>query len=112
VLDRYPNQHTIDNLWKLFDSRCAYSGNLLDRKRREGHADHLVATAEGGTNHPSNFALACGRCNSDEKLDGHWEGCLRRKCAGDKALFMARRRRILDWVRLQGGAPPRPDPAV
>ncbi len=112
ALDRYPKRRTIDELWEFFDSRCAYSGDLLDRKRREGHADHLVATTAGGTNHASNFVLACGRCNGDEKLGGDWVAFLRRKCAGNRAVFSARRKRILEWVLLQGGVPPRPNMAL
>lgn len=100
-------------LWTFFAASCAYCGDPLERELREGHADHLVATAAGGTNHPSNFVLACGRCNGDEKLDSDWEAFLRLKCADeDPTVFPARRARILEWVHSQAGELPQPDQAA
>jgi hypothetical protein len=113
VLDRYPTPATVAALWAHFYGCCAYCGDTLERELREGHADHLVATAAGGSNHPSNFVLACGRCNGDEKLDRDWESFLHLKCADEEpAVFTARRDRILEWSRQQGGAPPQPDAAA
>ncbi len=113
VLDRYPTPGTVAELWDHFDASCAYCGDPLERELREGHADHLVATAAGGTNHPSNFVLACGRCNGDEKLDSDWKSFLELKCADEEpTMLSARHERILEWVRSQGGAPPQPDQAA
>lgn len=44
--------------WEAFKHRCVYCG-----KGAQGY-DHKIAISRGGTNHASNLAPACTRCNS------------------------------------------------
>src|SRR3954470_16106894 len=83
VLDRYPSKKQVARLWEFFDSRCAFCQASLSRQLRNGHVDHLIAVAEGGTNHPSNFVLSCGVCNGDERRESNWYDFLRSKTGND-----------------------------
>ena len=48
--------------------RCCYChcDMALDPRARDGATiEHIVARADGGSNHISNIAIACQRCNSE-----------------------------------------------
>ncbi len=93
VVDPEPSAAEITTLWEYFNSVCAYCASSLDRTKREGDIDHLVA---GGTNHISNRVLSCKRCNGDERRDADWQEFLRKK-ACDEATFNVRRDKIQAW---------------
>ncbi|HEV7784427.1 MAG TPA: HNH endonuclease signature motif containing protein [Thermoanaerobaculia bacterium] len=110
VLDRYPSKKQVARMWEFFDDRCVYCQDTLSRQIRNGHVDHLVAVAEGGTNRLSNFVLSCGFCNGDERRESNWDEFLRWKAGKDSDAYDRRRSKILAWVELNGGSPPIPDP--
>jgi hypothetical protein len=112
VLDRYPSKRSIGRLWVHFESSCAFCERQLARELRNGHADHLVAVADGSTNHLSNFVLSCGICNGDERREAPWDAFLLSKCEGDPEAYQRRHNRIMAWIELNGGRAPAPDPAV
>lgn len=97
ILDPEPTRKDMDRLWKYFDSSCAYCGRALVRSERNGHADHLVPTSMGGTNHISNHVLACDKCNGDEKRDQEWHEFLALKVR-DRAKYRVMSDRIKLWV--------------
>jgi hypothetical protein len=66
----------------------------------------------GGGNHLGNLVLACGTCNGDEKREEEWREFLRRKTAGDPALFAEREQVILGWFQLWPRATSREEPEV
>jgi hypothetical protein len=109
LLDKPLKEYQLDELWQFFDSRCAYCCESLDRARREGHADHLVSVSLGGANSISNFVLACGKCNGDDKREMDWEPFLAQKNP-DSRLREERRDRILRWIALHKGTVPHRDP--
>ena len=62
------------------DTKCDYCGRetlppdgvyLGQGRDRLASLDHIVPRAQGGEEHPSNFALACYACNQ-EKSDAYW----------------------------------------
>lgn len=59
-----PGHHTgldIQNLYIEQDGCCHYCGKaFVDRAY---HVDHMTPLSRGGTNWPSNLALACPACN-------------------------------------------------
>src|SRR5688572_18853574 len=69
IVDPHPNASQIHQIWSFFDSSCAYCGRSLVRGNRDAHIDHLVSKGSGGSNALSNFVLACGICNGDEKRE-------------------------------------------
>lgn len=85
-------------IWAFFDASCAYCGVLLDRKRREGHIDHLVSSKGGGDERLGNLVLACGTCNGDEKREMNWHAFLVQRCP-DPVVREERNRRIEEWSR-------------
>ena len=95
VVDPEPSAREITKLWEYFGAVCAYCARPLDRAKREGDVDHLVAS---GTNHISNRVLSCKQCNGDEKRDSDWQEFLGKK-ACDIATFNERRDRIQAWCR-------------
>jgi HNH endonuclease len=97
ILDPHPSGEDINKLWEHFDSSCAYCGTRIDRKSRQGHRDHAVPAALGGTNAIRSFVLACARCNGDEKREEPWELFLTKKCPSVEVLE-SRRRQIRDWI--------------
>ena len=111
VLDRRPRKSEVDALWVFFESKCAYCGTQLDRSKREGHIDHLLAAASRGSNHISNCVLACGRCNGDNKREMAWELFLRSINKNDDD-FALRRDRIMNWVSLRRGLAPSYDSSL
>lgn len=102
VIDEHPSREDIDAIWKYFESECAYCGVKLQRAKKEGHLDHLVAASSDGSNHLSNRVLSCATCNEGEKRDLHWEKFLAAKIC-DPILLEKRRKRILAWQDLHGG---------
>lgn len=84
-------------VWEYFFSQCAYCGCELHRENRDGHIDHLIAAAMGGSNSLNNRVLACEDCNGNEKRDRAWEEFLREKCKGVGKVFRVRRDRITAW---------------
>jgi 5-methylcytosine-specific restriction endonuclease McrA len=54
-----------DIAWKLFqqDNKCAYCHQEFS-EALPCTIDHIVPLSRGGTNWPSNLAMACGPCNS------------------------------------------------
>jgi len=103
IVDPSPSKKEENKIWEYFDSRCAYCGKRLNRTRKEGHIDHLVSSAKGGTNHISNRVLSCATCNEKEKLDRPWEEFLIQKNS-NKTLASQRREKILKWRRLNCNA--------
>ena len=98
VIDAEPSRAAIAELWKHFESRCAYCGRVLDKPLREGHIDHLAPTTRGGTNHLSNRVLSCSSCNGDEKRERDWREFLREKNS-DAGVFDQRRTFRCDHVQ-------------
>lgn len=96
LVDPGPDAAQQLEIWRFFNSNCAYCGILVEKRRKEGHIDHLLSAAEGGANHISNRVLSCAPCNEKEKRDLPWEAFLRSK-APDEATYTARRSRILEW---------------
>jgi hypothetical protein len=102
ILDAQPSATVIAAMWIHFGAACAFCGLALDRDAREGHRDHLVARAAGGSNHPANLVLACGRCNGDERRNADWRSFLAAKCRTPRELE-ERSERISTWVAQHGG---------
>lgn len=96
MLDPELRPAEVNSIWTYFRSACAYCELPLTRSSREGHIDHLVSTAQGGTNHISNRVLSCGACNGDEKRERAWEEFLRAK-SSDDSTFASRGARIHEW---------------
>jgi 5-methylcytosine-specific restriction endonuclease McrA len=59
-------------VWSITGGRCFYCSVELSRERsaeapnRSFHVDHLVAKANGGPDHISNYVPACHSCNSSK----------------------------------------------
>lgn len=99
ICDPYPSKAEENVLWVYFESSCAYCNVPIDRKARTGHLDHLLSSAEGGTNNIHNFVLACARCNGDEKRDESWISFLKRKSESELANTQ-RKEKIENWLSL------------
>lgn len=97
ILDPHPSPSEIAELWSYFESSCAYCGIPLDRASRNGHLDHILPTAMGGSNDIHNHLLSCARCNGDEKREEEWASFLARKVT-DTAVAAERRAHILAWI--------------
>lgn len=102
IYDPHPSPAEVNLLWEYFESCCAYCGSLIERDSRTGHLDHLVPSAEGGSNNIHNHALSCAKCNGDEKREEAWESFLERK-AESPSVLMLRKSKIEKWISL---APP------
>lgn len=57
--------HIARVLWPLQAGRCAYC--CLSLSETPYHVDHIIPKAHNGSNHISNLALACRRCNIRKK---------------------------------------------
>lgn len=101
ILDPHPSDVEISALWSYFQSSCAYCGTVLDRALRNGHLDHIVSAAAGGSNEIHNHLLACGMCNGDEKREEDWQVFLRNKVV-DPALSAGRHAHITGWIARGG----------
>lgn len=99
ILDPHPTPDEVARIWTHFQSSCAYCGLTIHQGSRDGHLDHAVSTALGGTNSVHSHVLACGRCNGDEKREESWESFLPKKCPTQEVLA-ARRTRICEWLAL------------
>ena len=99
IYDPHPPKKEIDGLWDYFDSSCAYCGIAIQRQSRTGHIDHLVPASEGGSNNVHNYALACARCNGDEKREESWLSFLKKK-SDNSQVFADRRLKIENWLSL------------
>lgn len=99
ILDPYPTRKEIDELWAFFNSCCAYCGIQIQRSSRVGHLDHVVSSAQGGTNSVHNHVLACAICNGDQKREEDWQVFLARMsdCSEVKAV---RGSRIQAWLAM------------
>jgi hypothetical protein len=85
-----------DQIWKYFNSRCAYCDKQINRELRHGHMDHLDCSANSGGNYIRNRVLACKECNGNEKRERDWREFLKSKCANDE-IFLERHKKITDW---------------
>ncbi len=99
ICDPHPANSEVDVLWEYFESCCVYCGSLIERDSRNGHLDHLVPIAEGGSNSIHNHALSCAKCNGDEKREESWESFLKRK-AESSSLRILRKTKIEQWISL------------
>lgn len=102
ILDPHPSNLEIEQLWTYFQSSCAYCGIPLDRTSRNGHLDHIVSSALGGTNEIHNHVLSCNKCNGDEKREEDWQSFLARKVT-DSALVAERHAHISGWIERADG---------
>lgn len=93
-----PSAKAKKEIWKFFDSRCAYCDRLLSETSRIGHIDHLVPLASLDRAIQSQFILACASCNSDNKRDMNWKTYLECICKGDQNVFLRRSSRIQEWI--------------
>lgn len=98
IYDSHPSKKEVNTLWEYFDYQCAYCGTLIDRDSRTGHIDHLVPTAEGGTNSIYNHALSCARCNGDEKREEAWEPFLKSKSYSFEE-YKQKKNKISQWLQ-------------
>ena len=96
VVDPSPTKKDEERIWEFFNSECAYCGKRLSKAHKEGHIDHLVSAAIGGSNDISNRVLSCATCNEKEKLDMPWESFLIQKNS-DKSIASRRKEKILKW---------------
>lgn len=58
-----PGKHSAKDIARIFAAqkgRCAYCRTKLGKKF---HVDHIIALANGGSNHPCNLQVTCPRCN-------------------------------------------------
>ena len=46
------------------NERCEYCGIRQSSVAARFHVEHIIARQHGGTDDPSNLALACDRCNA------------------------------------------------
>lgn len=99
ICDPSPKKKEEQMIWDFFDSECAYCGKQLKKNNKEGHIDHLVSSALGGSNCISNRVLSCANCNEKEKLDMPWEKFLDQKNP-DKSMASQRRNKILKWLSM------------
>lgn len=97
IFDPLPPKSEIDKIWAYFESDCAYCGKQIERTPRTGHLDHLVPSAECGSNNIHNHALACDRCNGDEKREESWQSFLERK-SEDAKILHPRKQKIDFWL--------------
>jgi len=97
ICDPSPKKKEEQMIWDYFDSKCAYCGKQIIKDNKEGHIDHLVSSALGGSNCISNRVLSCANCNEKEKLEMPWEIFLDRKNL-DNSLAAQRKERILQWI--------------
>ena len=100
IIDPEPSKEDITRLWEFFESRCAYCGTKINRKRRQGHIDHLVPQTVNGINHISNRVLSCGYCNGDEKRDTHWAEFIINKHSRNPSVAKQRIDKIKEWRNL------------
>ena len=96
LVDPSPTRKEVQAIWQFFCSQCAYCGKEINKARKEGHIDHLVSSARGGSNNVSNRVLSCATCNEKEKLDMPWEDFLAQK-SHDTIAASRRKKRILKW---------------
>lgn len=101
ILDPHPSAVQVVELWNYFHFSCAYCGIPLDRIFRNGHLDHVVPAAAGGSNEIHNSVLSCHRCNGDEKREEEWQSFLSRKVAND-VLAERRHAHISAWIEKGG----------
>ncbi len=97
ICDPHPTKSEENTLWEYFDEQCAYCGKPIERNSRTGHLDHLISSAEGGSNSIYNHALSCATCNGDEKREESWHSFLSRRARSAEAL-KARRSKIEQWL--------------
>jgi hypothetical protein len=96
IIDPSPSKKEIEKIWEFFESKCAYCGQKLNRKNKEGHVDHLISSSENGSNHISNRVLSCANCNEKEKRDMPWKKFLAQKNP-NKTVMNERKDKILLW---------------
>ncbi len=101
ILDEYPDERVIGDLWDHFYSRCAYCGRQLSPSVRGKGLDHLIPAAQGGSNQAANLVLACTDCN-DNRRDLPWAAFL--KSVSEPAHVPERSGRIEAWVARHGGS--------
>jgi hypothetical protein len=107
LCDRQPSAAEKDEIWRFFESACAYCGRPLIREERKGHIDHLVSSAVGGHNGLGNRVLSCDSCNGDKKREESWEAFIARECT-DESTREVRRQRITQWIALAAEHPAAP----
>ena len=97
ILDPNPSASEIEEIWRYFDSRCAYCGVAIRRESRTGHLDHVIASTVDGGNGVHNYVLSCARCNGDEKRQEDWRIFLGRKAESEE-LAASRAKLIEGWL--------------
>lgn len=98
LVDPSPDRDESADVWRFFNSQCAYCGKTLAKGNKEGHIDHLISASKGGPNHISNRVLSCAICNESEKLDADWDDFLKRK-ANNPDTYETRKQKILEWQK-------------
>ena len=97
IVDPPPTSAEVEELWKYFSGTCVYCGVAIPRSARTGHLDHLIPSSQGGTNSVFNHALACAKCNGDQKRELTWREFLQIK-ATDPLVRSEREARIESWL--------------
>lgn len=62
------HSHQLKRLIKVFGNECHYCGRVCERRRGlpgSPTIEHVVPRFFGGTNHLSNYVLACSACNQE-----------------------------------------------
>lgn len=65
--------HDLRDLFFKQKHGCYYCGTPVGNRRGKWHLDHLVPVSRGGTNDPSNLAIACPECNQSKGAKTPWE---------------------------------------
>ena len=76
LIDRELSNAEKEEVWRYFESQCAFCGAEIGKESRNGHMDHLNSK---GLNHISNRVLSCAHCNGDHKLEKPWKEFLEKK---------------------------------
>lgn len=97
IIDPHPSGAEVEELWKYFQSSCAYCGISLARASRTGHLDHIESSALGGSNEIHNHLLACSQCNGDEKREEDWQSFMAKKVT-DVELAAERHAHVSAWI--------------
>jgi hypothetical protein len=100
VVDPHPTDEEVAEVWQFFGGECAYCGMTIALRSKDMHLDHLESETTGGANHISNRVPSCAACNEKEKRELPWLQFLNRK-ATSPDVREARRRKIMEWVRVK-----------
>ena len=95
------------NAWRRSNGHCWYCGLTLD-PFDTFTLDHVIPTAMGGTDEPSNLVAACKSCNSSK---------CKKSINEYRAHILRKRGQVFSteqeaWLRSKGIALPPPDPLL